>query len=100
MRKELANQFRLLLSSAAYTLMQHLRQTALVGTDLAKAQVSTSRQKLIKLPARVLVPARRVVLHLSTSHPMQTLFRQLVERLTQPSGAPATGAPTGAAHPT
>jgi len=92
--KMLANQFRLLLSSAAYTLMQHFRQTALVGTDLAKAQVSTIRTKLIKIAARVRVSARRVVLHLSTSHPLQALFRQLVERLTQ-----ATGAAAGAVRP-
>ncbi len=45
----LANQFRLLLSSAAYVLVQTLRRTALRGTDLEKAQVGTmvlSRQCL------------------------------------------------------
>jgi Transposase DDE domain group 1 len=37
----LANQFRLLLSSAAYVLVQALRRTALVGTELTQAQVGT-----------------------------------------------------------
>ncbi len=43
----LANQFRLLLSSAAYVLVQALRRTALAGTELAH-QVGTIRLKLFK----------------------------------------------------
>ena len=51
----LANQFRLLLSSAAYVLVQALRRTALAGTELARAQVGTIRLKLFKVAARVVV---------------------------------------------
>ena len=51
----LANQFRLLLSSAAYVLVQALRRTALAGTELARAQVGTIRLKLLKVAARVRV---------------------------------------------
>ena len=80
----LANQFRLLLSSAAYTLMQTLRRTVLAGTELARAQMGTIRTKLIKIAARVVVSARRVVLHLSSSCPLQPLFRQLAGRLARP----------------
>jgi hypothetical protein len=80
-RRMLANQFRLLLSSAAYVLMQTLRRTALRGTDLAQAQMGTIRLKLIKIAARVLVSARRVMLHLSSSHPQQKLFRDVVRHL-------------------
>ena len=76
-----ANQFRLLLSSAAYVLIQSLRRTVLAGTQLAKAQATTIRTKLIKIAARVIVSARRVVLHLSSSCPLQPLFRQLAHRL-------------------
>src|SRR5262249_2634482 len=36
-----ANQFRLLLSSADYVLLQSLRRTAIVGTKLAQSQVGT-----------------------------------------------------------
>jgi hypothetical protein len=43
-----ANQFRLLLSSFAYTLIQTLRCTALAGTELACAQASTIRVKLLR----------------------------------------------------
>jgi len=46
----LANQFRLLLSSAAYVLVQALRRTALAGTELARAQVGTIRLRLFKMP--------------------------------------------------
>jgi len=77
----LANQFRLLLSSAAYVLIQTLRRTALKQTELSKAQAGTIRLKLIKIAARVLVSARRVVLHLSSSCPLQPLFRQVARHL-------------------
>jgi Transposase DDE domain group 1 len=73
----LANQFRLLLSSAAYVLVQALRRTALAGTELAKAQVGTIRLKLFKVAARVVVTARRVVFHLSSSSPYQEIFREV-----------------------
>jgi hypothetical protein len=77
----LANQFRLLLSSAAYVLVQTLRRTALRGTDLEKAQVGTIRLKLLKVAARVVVTARRVVFHLATSYPFQDQFRGVFEHV-------------------
>jgi len=79
--KMIANQFRLLLAVAAYTLMQHLRRQTLHGTKLAHAQVTTIRTKLIQIAARVKVSARRVVLHLSSTCPLQPLFRRLAQRL-------------------
>jgi hypothetical protein len=88
-----ANQFRLLLSSAAYVLMQALRRTALTGTALAEAQVGTIRLKLLKVAARVVVSARRMVFHLSSSYPSQALFREVAARVMgrRPSAAPASG---------
>lgn len=77
----LANQFRLLLSSAAYVLVQALRRTALRQTDLEKAQVGTIRLKLLKVAARVVVSARRVVFHLASSYPLQDRFRSILERV-------------------
>ena len=76
-----ANQFRLLLSSAAYLLVQALRRTALAGTELAQAQVGTIRLKLLKVAARVAVSVRRVVFHLASSYPYQGLFERVSERL-------------------
>jgi hypothetical protein len=76
-----ANQFRLLLASAAYVLISHLRRVALRGTQLARVQVGTIRLKLLKVAARVVTSVRRVVFHLSSSYPYQRLFRALVARL-------------------
>jgi hypothetical protein len=76
-----ANQFRLLLSSCAYVLMERLRALALAGTELARAQVSTIRLKLLKIGAVVLRNTRRVQLRLSSSYPYQAIFRQVVAAL-------------------
>jgi hypothetical protein len=74
----LANQFRLLLSSAAYVLMEALRRLGLSGTELARAQVQTIRLKLFKIAARVKTSVRRVVFHLSSSYPYRaTLIHAL-----------------------
>jgi hypothetical protein len=88
-----ANQFRLLLSAAAYVLIEHLRRTALKHTELAAAQVDTIRLKLLKVAARVVVSVRRVVLHLSSAYPLQNLFRRIVARLL-PAGPAARPAPS------
>jgi hypothetical protein len=85
----LANQFRLLLSSAAYVLVQALRRMALAGTELARAQVGTIRLRLFKVAARVVVSARRVVFHLASSYPYREVFRAVYERLTGPAAVPA-----------
>jgi Transposase DDE domain group 1 len=77
----LANQFRLLLSSAAYVLMQALRREALSGTELARAQVGTIRLKLLKVAARVAVSARRVVFHLASGYPYRAVFCEALGRL-------------------
>jgi Transposase DDE domain group 1 len=77
----LANQFRLLLSSAAYVLVQALRRVALAGTELATAQVGTLRLKLFKVAARVVLSARRVVFHLASSYAYQESFRAVFHRL-------------------
>jgi hypothetical protein len=69
-----ANQFRVLLTAAAYVLMQELRLRA-AGTACARAQVAMLRERLLKLGARVLVSVRRVVVHLPASFPFLPAFR-------------------------
>jgi hypothetical protein len=71
-----ANQFRVLLTAAAYVLMQELRLRA-AGTDCARAQVWTLRERLLKLGARVLVSVRRVVAHLPASFPFLPAFQRV-----------------------
>lgn len=77
-----ANQFRVLLSAFAYVLVEHVRRTALAGTELANAQVCTIRTKLLKVGAVVRTSVRRVVLHLSSSYPLADLFRRAAATLT------------------
>ena len=80
-----ANQFRVLLTAAAYVLMQELPlRTA--GTACARAQVGMLRERLLKLGARVFVSVRRVVVHLPASFPFLPAFRRV---------ALALGAATG-----
>ena len=58
----LANQLRVLLTAAAYVLMQELRQAAR-HTSCARAQVTTLRERLLKLGVQVTASVRRIVLH-------------------------------------
>jgi hypothetical protein len=88
----LANQFRLLLSSAAYLLIQALRRRALAGTELARGQVGTIRLKLLQVAARVVTSVRRVVFHLASSYPYQALFTGVMARV---SGATPSGMESG-----
>src|SRR5215469_9134811 len=71
-----ANQLRVLLTAAAYVLMQELRLRAR-GTDCARVQVWTLRERLLKLGARVLVSVRRMVVQLPVSFPFLPAFRRI-----------------------
>ncbi len=77
-----ANQFRVLLSSMAYVLIETLRRTCLGGTELAKAQATTIRLKLLKIGAIVQRSVRRIVIHLSESFPMRDVFQSVAATLT------------------
>lgn len=72
----------MLLAASAYVLLSHLRRVGLKGTELAKAQVTTIRLKLLKIAARVTMTVRRIVFHLSSVYPYQLLFTRLTRRLT------------------
>jgi hypothetical protein len=72
----LANQFRLLLTLAAYILFQELRRRA-HGTACADGQVTTLRERLIKLAVWVERSVRRIVLHLPAAFPWLRTWRQL-----------------------
>lgn len=76
-----ANQFRLLLSSLAYTLLEAMRRLALRGTELARAQAGTIRLKLLKIGAVIVRNTRRVRILLSSAYPHQALFLKVAARL-------------------
>ena len=71
-----ANQLRVLLTAAAYVLMQELRLRA-ARTSCARAQVSTLRLRLFKLGVRVVRSVRRVVLHLPVSSPDASTWQRI-----------------------
>jgi hypothetical protein len=77
----LANQFRLLLSSFAYVLVDGLRRLGLSGTKHARLRVDTIRLRLFKIAARVRVTCRRVVFHLASHCPSADLFEHVLIRL-------------------
>ena len=87
----LANQFRVMLSAAAYVLMETLRRVGLAGTELAQAQVDTIRLKVLKIGARVVRSVRRIVLHLASGYPLQELLAGVLRRLQDWRCLPAAG---------
>lgn len=76
----LANQYRVLIHSAAYVLMQVIQQ-ALAGTAWAAKQAGTLRTRLLKIGARIVESCRRVVVHLPTSCPVQEVWAHLNQQL-------------------
>jgi hypothetical protein len=72
-----ANQVRLYLSAMAYILVSGLRRLGLKGTELAEAQVSTIRTKVLKIGAQIRVTVRKVWVSMASSYPWQGLYRQV-----------------------
>ena len=76
-----ANQFRLLLSAAAYVLMETIRRVGLGGSELARAQVTTIRLKVLKIGTVILRNTRRIRLLFSSAYPYQELFGSMLRKL-------------------
>ncbi len=70
-----SNQMRLYLSAMAYVLVSGLRRLGLQGTELADAQVSTIRTKLLKIGAQIRVTVRKVWVSMASSYPWPRLYR-------------------------
>jgi hypothetical protein len=68
------NQFRLLLASLAYVLMERLRNLGLAGTELARAQMGTLRCKLLKVGAVIVRNTRRIRFFISSAFPYRDTF--------------------------
>lgn len=77
----LANQFRLLLSTFAYVLLNEIRREALSDTPQRTWRVDTIRLRLVKIAARVRVTCRRIIFHLSSHSPFQDVFEHSLIRL-------------------
>lgn len=76
----LANQLRVLITAAAYVLMQEVRLAA-KGTSCERAQVSTLRDRLIKLGAWIETSVRRIVLHLPKNTPHRCEWQRIARSL-------------------
>jgi hypothetical protein len=76
-----ADQMRMYFSAMAYVLVCGLRRLGLRGTEMAQAQVSTIRTRLLKIGARVRVSVRRVYLSMATGYPWRSLFAQVHAQL-------------------
>lgn len=75
-----ANQFRLILHTAAYWLLHALRAAAPRRSVRARAEFDTLRLRLIKVAARVVEGAARIRVWLPTACPDAVLFRRLAGR--------------------
>ena len=61
--------------------MHALRRLGAQGTELARAQCTTLRLKLLKVGARVKITARRVWLSYAQSYPYADTFAQVLANL-------------------
>ena len=80
-----ANQFRVLLTAAAYVLMQELR-LRLARTNSARVQVTTLRERFLKIGVQVVTSLRRIVLHLPRAFPFRATFSHLALSLGAQTG--------------
>jgi len=76
-----ANMFRVLLAASAYVLVEHIRLSALVGTELEKAEVGTIRLRLFRVAALVVKSVRRLVVRFSAGYVWRDLFVCVSQRL-------------------
>ncbi|TDH56475.1 IS1380 family transposase [Dankookia rubra] len=76
-----ANQFRLMLHTAAYWLLWSLRSLMPKRSTWRVAQLDTLRLRLVKLATRVVALKTRVVLHLPSACPHKAILRLALERM-------------------
>jgi hypothetical protein len=76
-----SNQLRLYLSSIAYCLLQALRSLGLRGTEMARAQSGTIREKLLKIGAQIRITARKVWVSMAGGCPYAAVFGEVYRNL-------------------
>ena len=84
-----ANQLRLWFSSVAYWLVSELRRLGLAGTQWARAQCHSIREKLLKIGGQVRMSVRRVYISLTSGYPWKQTIGQVVGNIRrgwEPSG--------------
>lgn len=78
-----ANQMRLWLSTLSYTLLHYFRIKCLEGTEMAKSQCDTIRNRLIKIGGLIKISVRRVYLSLSEGFCQKGIFELATKRLSR-----------------
>tara|TARA_B100001167_G_scaffold159791_1_gene107278 strand:+ start:118 stop:1458 length:1341 start_codon:yes stop_codon:yes gene_type:complete len=76
-----ANQFRLLLHSAAYVLLHTLAEKGLPNTPWRHAYFDTIQKRLLKVGARVREVRTKIKFHFPTSFPLQEVYVRIVANL-------------------
>jgi hypothetical protein len=76
----MANFWRLLLHTAAYNLLNALRDHEEVPEELRHAQPATWRSKLIKVAAIIAVSTRRVLVQIARHWPFWSFYRAVAQR--------------------
>lgn len=76
-----ANQFRVLLHSAAYVLLHALRTQGLRGTVWAKAQFNQIQLRILKVGARIEELKTKVMFHFPSSFPLKWLYTKVLSNL-------------------
>lgn len=86
-----ANAFRLLVHTLAYAIVVLFREAVATVPEVATATVSTLRQRLWKLAARVVTSPRRIWLHLSQTWPYRDLWSRVLAAVQSFVGQASTG---------
>ena len=73
-RSPLANQFRLILHTAAYWLLLDLRDCAPSWTPVRQSEFATLRLRLLKIAGRIIETASRIRVSLASCCPEAELF--------------------------
>jgi len=76
-----ANQFRLLLHSAAYVLMHTLRTTGLAGTEWSRAQFDQIQLRVLKVGARIEELKTKIRFHFPSSSPLKAVYARGLSNL-------------------
>ena len=76
-----ANQFRLLLHSAAYVLLHTLAEKGLPNTPWRHAYFDTIQKRLLKVGGRVREVRTKIKFHFPTSFPLQEVYVRIVANL-------------------
>jgi hypothetical protein len=78
-----SNQVRLYFSSIAYLLIEALRRLGLQGTELAHAQATTLRLKVLKIGALIRVTVRKIWVALAAGYPYAARWARIWRQLQQ-----------------